>query len=299
MLSRSGYQPPLDLDSELEGKSVQKELLVASELPVWYEHYTYVQTGYREPQPFLSALRTVFTWHNETLCIHSHLWPGLASIVLLLQVVQQEYFAAAAVPLRALYVYCYAATAFNCLCSAFTHTFQVVNAKWFTFLWRLDQVSILSVTTGHFFFDLYTICIAILHSSQLFWGMAGAVTLVTLAIAHRVMTVPGAGLYWGTVYPVASSSILTLPLTIYVLAFSPSLAAAGIDIGELRFVVLYSFICSLCVAVAGVFFVGKVPEVWLPHVRALDYFHSHIYFHIFTYVGTLIGLIGCSHLIHL
>jgi hypothetical protein len=55
-------------------------LISLSELPDWYSITCnpFVHSGYRLPaSTFLQSANSIFEWHNETLNIHTHLWPGL------------------------------------------------------------------------------------------------------------------------------------------------------------------------------------------------------------------------------
>ena len=227
-------------------------------------------------------------------CVHLHLWPGFVFLGLLLSVLQQGYFLRASAALKFLYVFGYTASAFNCLCSAFTHTFQIVNARWFTTLWRLDQVSILGASAGHMCLDVFIVCVALLRRSEAFFAVVGTLLLATAVVAHRVMTVPGAGLYWSAVY--LASFALTLPLSIYVFGFGQSLEATGVAVEQLRTVTMFSGLCSLSIYIAGAFFVGKAPEVFLPQLRILDYFHSHAIFHVFTLTASVCAIATTPYL---
>jgi adiponectin receptor len=62
---------------------VEMKLLKLSSLPDWYRDNDYIKTGYRPPkESFKHCLKSLFSIHNETANIYSHLLGALLFVIL-------------------------------------------------------------------------------------------------------------------------------------------------------------------------------------------------------------------------
>lgn len=122
-------------------------LVAAGELPAWATRYAFVEHGYRDPARHASpseCLRSVFLRvSNETLNVHTHLWPGLTALGCLAWAAQLPAFAEASAAGRLAVALSCAATFVMGLASAAAHTFHVMSDAARATAWRLDYVGIL------------------------------------------------------------------------------------------------------------------------------------------------------------
>jgi adiponectin receptor len=253
-------------------------------LPDWYASYAneHVWDGYRRPAlPKESVasvfVRSMFTWHNETLSIHSHLWPGLYWLVALFTVQSEPYYLQAPSAAQAVMAEAYFGAACMGIASALTHSFYIVSSRVAVWWWKVDFVGIIAVNFSHFLLDCYVIFWVVLNSPALFIAAAACASLFSLYCLVRIIFVQDAGRYWGVMYPLWASLPLTVPLFIYSRVGS---IPSDVNAEALRATALSSLLCSVFVIVAGIFFKGEVPEKYYNPRGLFNNFNSHTLMHI-------------------
>jgi len=239
-------------------------------LPEWYKAYEFVPTHYRAPSTVVQAARSLFQWHNETLNIYTHLVPGL--YYLWLYMVDFSYVDAPW-ELRLFHTVSSLGPVAMGLGSAFAHTFYIVDRRWNTFVWQVDFAGIVCVNLSHQLLD------TILLHKMYPWDGLGIILLAEVAFALRCIgeIFSGVGNHWGIQYPLLSG----IPLTGLNMLLSMNREWV------VREACLYSFLCTVFIFVAGIFFLGKIPERFCP--GRFYYLHSHTLHHIFIICSIMAG----------
>ena len=234
------------------------------DLPEWYKGYEFVLSNYRPPSTPWKSFLSIFQWHNETLNIHTHL---LAGIYFLYTYLNDTSHATNEV------YYCYTLGNIGPIimgfASASAHTFQIVDAKWNTFVWRIDFVGIVAVNLSHQLLDTLLFFRMVFPGSLFLRYVMALETLFALRCIWQIIR--GDGHHWGVLYPL----ITCIPLT----GMNMILASYQKNI-DLYTACYSSFLCSVYICIAGgIFFMGKFPErFW---VGKFDTFSSHTWHHIF------------------
>ena len=256
-------------------------LALRSELPPWYGAAAnpFIITGYRRPAEPADCLRSVFAWHNETMNIHTHLWPGIFYLVALSWHVHEPYFVHATIAAKAAFVIgCLGAAAMG-IFSAAAHTFYVVNAKWYARSWQADAVGIVAVNYSHLYLDSFLLFKIALNSHTSFLIATTVFSLFALVAALHCTASPAAASRWGSWFPICAS----VPLTsaVMIAAFSSPSLAERIDIAAFRAAALGSLGSSVLVFLSGgVFYIGMVPERFYNPNGIFDFVGSHAIFHL-------------------
>jgi adiponectin receptor len=235
----------------------------------WYVTNPFIKGGYRPPQPWLQTFYTAFQWHNETLSIYSHLIPGLVWLWMFCTCGSQDFFQRANPLLQAFIQYAYLGAATMGLASGFGHTFHVMNQKWAVLSWKIDYTGILAINSVHQGMDTLVLFYpypSLLYTAFVLEGLFVLYCLLDIWVERSTVN-------WGLVYPLISSTVLTIPaVTFAYFQQSPLLQSLA----------MCSLGCSMFISVAGcVFFMGKLPErVWNPN-GLFDNFNSHWWHHVF------------------
>ena len=240
-------------------------LIKYTELPVWYFKNPYVTSGYRSPRSLRYAFLSAFEWHNDTLNIYSHLIPGLIWLYSGFTCLSEEYYLCASPLIQSIILFVYFSGAFMGLASAYAHVFHIIDKRWASLSWKVDFAGIIAVNLTHQILDTLILFKNPIPYLLLEFIVAG---LCLTDIIMEWTTV-----HWGITYPLFSSIILTIPVTL-----------SGSPLAK------YSLGCSALVFIAGgAFFMGKVPErFWNPN-GVLDNFNSHVWHHL-----CIVGAITCA-----
>ena len=251
----------------------------------WYIANPYVKTGYRPVQSSWQAFLSLFQWHNETLSIYTHVIPGLVWLWMFCTCTTEEYYTRSSSSAQAIIRFAYFGGACLGLTSGFAHTFHIVNRLWATLCWKLDYSSIIIINLAHQLVDTFLLFSWYPAICQFVWTVECIFAIfciksILTSVKHQ----------WGTVYPLISSTVLTIPVVI--VAYSQQ----SIDF---QYVALCSLGCSVCIVLAGsLFYVGKLPErIWNPgHI--FDTVNSHVWHHVLIVLSIMIAFHGARY-VHL
>ncbi|KAI0973694.1 adiponectin receptor protein [Xylaria arbuscula] len=149
-------------------------LLVASEVPEWYAHNSFLHTGYRPVNGSVwlcvDSLRLL---HNETVNIYSHLIPAaiaLASNCFLHLYFQSRYPAASMTDRLAIHIY----LTTSLLCFSISCIYHTLNchSEPYSGLWaRWDYAAIILQTVGSFVSGIYVTFYCNPGLQKLYWTM--------------------------------------------------------------------------------------------------------------------------------
>ncbi|KAI3318451.1 hemolysin-III channel protein Izh2 [Xylariaceae sp. AK1471] len=161
------------------------QLLVASEVPSWYSHNSFLRTSYRpisgSVRLCVDSLRIV---HNETVNIYSHLIPAaiaLASNCFLHLYFQNRYPTAPLGDRLAIHVY----LTTSVLCFGISSIYHTLNchSEAYSGLWtRLDYAAIILQTIGSFISGIYVTFYYNPGLQKLYWTMIGVLGLMSTII---------------------------------------------------------------------------------------------------------------------
>jgi len=257
-------------------------LLDKSDLPEWYKPYEFIHTGYRKPDVSLfQAISTMFQWHNETLNIHTHLWPGIAFLQGLYMIVQGQSFPILSIYSKFTVITGYLGAISLMFASSLCHTFYIINESWNSAWWKADFSGIVLVNLGRQIADTFLLAIVLFKAPLYFF--IGVFIEISFAIycIYQILYIDNAGSYWGLQYPGISSVILLIPLILYSQGSNSFFLNHNVQAGIFREATLYSLLCSLFIFVAGiVFFKGKFPERFFNPNGIFDHCHSHVWHHL-------------------
>ena len=248
----------------------------------WYIVNPFVKTGYRPVQSPLQALRSLFQWHNETLSIYTHFLPGLVWLWMFCTCTTEEYFTRSSSLVQFVIRFSYFGAACLGLTSGVAHTFHIVNRQWATLCWKLDYSSIIIVNLAHQLVD----SVLLFSYSPMICQLLFTLECMFAAFCIKsVFTDPAH--QWGILYPIISSTVLTIPVGI--VAYSQSSA-------NFQYVALCSFLCSVCILLAGsVFYVGKLPERFWNPGNIFDTVNSHVWHHVLIVTSIVIAFDGARY----
>lgn len=166
------------------------QLLVASEVPSWYAHNSFLRTGYRpvngSVKLCVDSLRFI---HNETVNIYSHLIPGaiaLASNGILHRYFLGRYPTASLVDQLAIHVY----LTTSVLCFGISSIYHTIlcHSEAYSGLWgRLDYVAIIIQTIGSFVSGIYVTFDCKPGLQKLYWTMVGSLVLLSSRVSMNIL----------------------------------------------------------------------------------------------------------------
>jgi len=235
----------------------------------WYPINTFIKSSYRKPQSFINSAISIFEWHNETLNIHTHLWPGIVILTIYLSAHAEDYYIKASVLAKICISVGYLSQVFMFFSSAFAHTFYIIDKDWCRIIMKIDFVGIILVNFSHQLLDSFLLFKIILKSDQMFI-ISFIIESIFADLCILDIIFNNTGRFWGVLYPAISS----LPLTVSVCIYSYYQ-----DTPILYNAALASLKCSAFVFIAGiVFFKGKIPERLWPGL--FDNINSHVFHHI-------------------
>ena len=207
------------------------------EVPQWYMCNPYVIKGYRAPMSLYQSFLSIFQWHNETLNIHTHLWPVVVLLYNLLNLPYSQSFQAASLQARFTMIFGFSSAAYCLMASTFFHTVQNVSEAWLIFSHKLDIAGIVAVCLGH------QIINTLIWSNgySIFWAIAGIEFLFAAQCIQAILK----GGSWAIKYP-AITTVTTIIVTVFV--------------DHHRQAIYCSAACSTLVLIAGIFFKMNSPQ---------------------------------------
>lgn len=238
-----------------------RPLLTLQEVPQWLQFNRFIVTGYRPELHPRDALRTLFSWHNETLNVWSHLVPALWMV---------WYAAVSPVPgfLFQLGLWSFIFIFFASSCY---HLFMPCcrSAKQYRYLINCDILgSLVSISLSAYTFIVFgnrclsTWTIALMAGlfTVSFGVMLNIILFSTMTVADRVKLF---GLH------------CLFRLTLNVLIAWPKAVEHGLELA------FYNHTASFFVLACGSLFNAlRIPERWLPRSRWVDcWLNSHQIWH--------------------
>ena len=224
------------------------------EVPKWYMCNPYVIKGYRAPMTLYRSFLSILQWHNETLNIHTHLWPGVVLLYNLLHIPYSLPFQEGSLQLRFTMIFGVSSALYCLMASAFFHTVQNVSESWLIFSHNLDIAGIVAVCLGH----QITNTLIWSNGHPVFWAIVGIEVLFAARCVQDILK----GRSWAIKYP-AITTVTTILVTVFV--------------DHHRAAIYCSAACSTFVLIAGTFFKGRFPERCLNN---LDCWNSHVWHHV-------------------
>ena len=224
-------------------------MLSASHIPSVYR-INYILGSYRRPSSAIESLSSIFQWHNETLNIHTHLWPSLYFLYSLfnLPIMYDD-------DVKLCVIAGYLGGFICTFSSAIHHTFYNTNYR--TLTSKLDYVGIIAVNLSHQILNTFLIFdSSAFHSLIVFESVFASICVIGVQ--------RGYGKFWGMAYPIITC-LTTIPVF-----YSKNLEAAQA-----------SFTCTAFVILSGtVFYKGKCPESLCNPRGIFDCWNSHVWHHI-------------------
>jgi predicted membrane channel-forming protein YqfA (hemolysin III family) len=210
-----------------------------SNLPKWYliSVNPYILNNYRTiksneiTRSFIDCILSLFTLHNETFNVYSHLLPGIYFIFSLASTIKQNYYLIALIQYKFCILFGYFSAIFMCLSSALAHTFYIIDPYWSNTLWKLDFISIIIINLSHQIYDIILLS-KILNNLILYIGLA--ILFALYCIFQIWYGEIKTRRYWVITYPIISFIILTLPLFIYSQYFSDNIILKNASYGSFR-----------------------------------------------------------------
>ncbi|KAI3446706.1 hypothetical protein Pfo_003371 [Paulownia fortunei] len=261
---------------------LDRRLVKYEELPEYLKDNEFITDYYRCEWPLKNVFLSVFSLHNETLNIWTHLvgfmiFLGLTVMSLTEKMTLENVVANLFGSLMAL-VY-FLGGAMGCLIfSTISHLFACHSRRFYYFFWRLDYVGISLMIVCSFFAPIYYT-----FSDQPYWRFLylSSITLVGILV---VITLLAPALSGGRFRSFRATLFLCM-------GFSGVIPATHAVIlhwahPQIRGSLGYEIAMGLLYGAGAVFYVTRIPERWKP--GAFDIVgHSHQIFHIFVVAAAL------------
>ena len=268
-------------------KSAPSALLTWDNLPEWHRDNRFITSGYRnESHSTLTCLKSIFSIHNETVNIWTHLLPAclfLLGQLLIQSLITHSYPEATALD-RFVFACNMAAAILTLTLSSLYHTLMCHSAHVSNLWLRIDYLGILALILGSFFSGIYVgfYCEATLRNT--YWSMIIALSLITSVL---VLYPKLQGLQYRTLRTLAF--ILTAlsgfaPLThgLYLYGWAQMWVRSGMP---------YYLLEGLVYGVGAAFFVTRIPESIWPGKFDI-WCSSHQIFHVLVVCASLVHLYG-------
>jgi predicted membrane channel-forming protein YqfA (hemolysin III family) len=239
--------------------------LQITEVSSWYLCNPYVIKGYRAPMSLWKSLLSVFQWHNETLNIHTHLWPALFFLRALIRLPYSHAFQEGSLEARFVMIFGFTGAVYCLFTSTFFHIVQNVSETWFRISHKLDIIGIIVVCLGQQFLNT----LILINSRPFsFWFITGNQAFFAAICIQDILKKREAKEIWAMRYP-AMTTVTTIVITVFT--------------DHHRAAVYASACCSVLVIIAGlVFFKGRCPERCL---KNMDNYNSHVWHHVCIVIG--------------
>lgn len=265
-------------------------LLRAEDMPEWFLRTPFIDSGYRDPAAHATlraCLESALRWHNETLNIHTHLWPAVGCFGLIIARQGMPDYRASSSESQWANIITNVLTGVMCLCSAWAHAVHLRGKQHARDAWIVDNIGIIIGSYARLFPDLWLLAVLV-GSHTLFYATSAASAAFGLFCIWRALLND-----WNWVGPFFAYSMVPYNVAIAAIVFGTPqwLVAQGIDVALARFVASCSVGCSaLCVASSVAFYKGRLPErYWNPN-GVLDIVgNSHQLFHLGIVAGFSTG----------
>jgi adiponectin receptor len=244
----------------------------------WLRFNKYIRTGYRAPLTWRQGLGTLFTIHNETINVWSHLVPAI--LLMYLAIVNQDEFGW-------IYSACNFTSSVVFWASAAYHLFMPCCASHSSYLALVNcdvLACLLSVTTTSLSFIYYgNRCAS--TTLQVFGTvvMLLSAAMVTYVVLVTKMSAAGRVKLFGI--------HCMLRLSLGVVIMWPKVSHHGFEQS------FYYHVTSFFILGGGGFVNGKrIPERWFPDVRWLDFLlNSHNLWHYLCVIAAVSTSLGCYY----
>lgn len=252
------------------------------DLPEWYPvKNPLIKSGYRHTGSLYNSALSLFSWHNETLNIYTHLLPGIYFLYqFCIMPVDYTCFVELLEKIN------YFSAAFMCISSTIYHAFNMVDYTWYTMTLKLDYTGIIVVNLTHQFMDSFLLFYVALNNQTLFLGSLCIEILFAIYCIIDIVYFHVIGRIWNMSlwYPVISS----VPLTSITFVYSRIWGS-----NKLQMASNASLGCSLMIFIAGgIFYKGKFPERFWNSRGIFDNYNSHVWHHIFIVISIFVAMSG-------
>jgi adiponectin receptor len=259
------------------------QLLVASEVPSWYAHNSFLRTGYRpvngSVRLCVDSLRFI---HNETVNIYCHLIPAaiaLASNGFLHLYFRDRYPTLSLVDRLALHVYL--TTSVLCFgISSIYHTLSCHSEEYSDLWGRLDYVAIIIQTIGSFVSGIYVTFYCEPGLQKLYWTMIVVLGLLStiIVVSPQFQSSRWRMFRLSTFVATGLSGLLPIIHAASIYPYAQLNQQAGLG---------YYLVEGLALIIGVVFYATQFPESWVPE-RFDIWGASHQIFHLFVVLSAAI-----------
>ena len=260
------------------------------QLPPWLQDNAYIRTSYRPPSySIFLSLRSIFSLHNETVNIQTHLFGAFFFARLSMTSVPLHLpsppFPQSTVPLSSAPLIPFYIGAVSCLTlSGLYHTTSNVSPKFAQWGNQADYIGILSLIIGSFIPSIYYGLHCHPNLQKLYWTM-----IASIGFACGVVTVnphfrTSAWRTWRAAMFVAMGLSAVGPV-IHGLRFY------GLDEMEDRMGLTWVVVQGATYILGAIIYAMRIPEKWVP--KKFDILgSSHQIFHVFVLTAASLHLIG-------
>ena len=250
-------------------------MLQLTEVPRWYLCNPYVVKGYRAPTSFWNSFRSVLQWHNETLNIHTHMWPCVILFKILADLPYCTPFQEASLEARFTMIFGISSALYCLMASTFFHIVLNVSEDWLNLSHKLDIIGIVVVNLGQ---QILNTLIWANGNPIAFWLIGVNQTIFAALCIKDIMKCSRAESLWAMRYP-AITTVTTIVVTVFTDHHHEAVYASAA--------------CSTLVIIAGlVFLKGRIPERCCSN---LGYYNSHIWHHICIVIAMAFSINATQH----
>lgn len=273
-------------------------LVHASALPEGHTRYAYVLRHYRNPahpahaSPLGLLASALATLNNETVNVASHLFAGLAALLVLLpHLCARPGFAAASLEARLAALLSCGGSALMLLTSAAAHALHPLGARAAEQLWRADLLAIMVNLLCRQWIDAYLL--VGVHDLRAFYALQAAAALLVAALFREVYH--GRFILSNIMGVYACVPMIALLAAAAHGAGAEAEAARGVNVGALRAAVAGLARCSFWAILGNSLYWAQLPDRLLPR-GALDLFgNSHHVLHVTSAVACAYGALASQH----
>ena len=274
-------------------------LVDASSLPAGATRYAYVLRHYRNPAhaahatPLLLAASSLGSLHNETLNVASHLFPGLAAVLVLLpHLLARPGLAQASLEARLAPVLSCGGSAGMLLASAAAHALHPLSPRAAEFLWRVDLLAIMVNLLCRQYQDCYLL--VGVHDLRSFYALQLGACLLVAALFREVMK--GRFILSNIMGVYACVPMLGLLIVEAHGAGAEAAAARGVDVAALRAAVEGLGLCTFFAVFGNSLYWAQLPDRVFPP-GSLDLVgNSHHILHITSAIACYHGAVASQHI---